>query len=325
MAQTVIGLFDDNSEARRVVDDLHQHGFSKNEVTVTRDSDSPTAQQLLTDARVPSQDMNFYNEGVRRGGSLVMVRTENQKAQQAADIMSRYNMVDLDSRLAEYSTAGAKDIGLSHLDNEGNVLQVIEEELQVGKRQVQRGGVRIHTFVTERPVEEQVTLRDETVSVERRPVNREVTNADAMFKEQSFEVRETDEEAVVSKQARVTEEVVVGKQVGERTETVRDTVRRQDVDVEDARTTGTTTATDYDTDYRSFYDKNYASSGNNYDYYSPGFRYGQDLASSDQYRGKDWSSVESNVRTQWEQRNPGTWEQFKDSIRYAWDRATNKR
>ena len=124
-------------------------GFSQSEVSASRDADSSAALKRLTDARIPAQDLNFYSEGIRRGGTLVIVQTDNSKAQQAADILSRYNMVDVD----------------------GQVLQVIEEELQIGKRQVQSGGVRIHSFVTERPVEEQVTLRDETVHIERHPAS----------------------------------------------------------------------------------------------------------------------------------------------------------
>ncbi len=88
--------------------------------------------------------------------------------------------------------------------------------------------------VEETPVEEQVNLREETVRVDRRPVDRPVSDADtAAFQEGTFEVRETDEEAIVDKQARVVEEVVIDKDVEERTETIRDTVRRTDVDVED--------------------------------------------------------------------------------------------
>ncbi len=214
------------------------------------------------------------------------------------------------------------------------MIPVVEEELQVGKRQVQRGGVRIHSHVTERPVEEQVTLRDETVNVERRPVDRSVGDVgpDA-FKERNFEVSETDEEAVVSKQARVIEEVVIGKDVEEHTQNVRDTVRRTDVDVEKLGTerTGTTRTTDTtgtgfdDTYYRNYYNNNLKNSGYTYDQYSPVFRYGEALGTSDRYRGKDWSAVEPDARREWENRNPGTWEEFKGSIRHAWQHVTGKR
>jgi uncharacterized protein (TIGR02271 family) len=129
-------------------------------------------------------------------------------------------------------------------------LQVVEEQLRVGKREVGRGSVRVRSYVTERPIEEQVELRQERVTIERRPVDRELRAGDPAFEERSIEVVERGEEAVVSKTARVVEEVAVGKEVERETETVRDTVRRQDVEVDDDRTgrdlgvTGTTTEAD---------------------------------------------------------------------------------
>lgn len=112
-------------------------------------------------------------------------------------------------------------------------IPIVEEELRVGKREVETGGVRVTTRVEEVPVNEQVTLRDETVDVHRRAVDRPVTDADlATLQSGSFEVRERDEEAIVDKQARVVEEVHVKKTVQDRTETVQDTVRRTDVDIE---------------------------------------------------------------------------------------------
>ena len=111
-------------------------------------------------------------------------------------------------------------------------IPVTEEELQVGKREVEGGGVRIRTEVTERPVEAQVNLREESVKVERRPVNRAATEADFDKAAVTVEATEKREVAVAAKTARVTEEVVVGKVAAERTETVRDTVRKTDVAVE---------------------------------------------------------------------------------------------
>lgn len=113
-----------------------------------------------------------------------------------------------------------------------------EEELAVGKRDVRRCGVRIRTHVTDRPVEEQVSLRQENVSVDRRPVNRELGAGDDAFTERTIEAEERAEEAMVSKQARVTEEISLRKDVGHESETVRDTVRDQDVEVVDDRQTG---------------------------------------------------------------------------------------
>ena len=123
-------------------------------------------------------------------------------------------------------------------------IPVIEERLVVGKREVNRGGVRVRSYVTERPVHEQVRLREEHVHVERRPVDGGRVDADgAMFQERDITLTETAEEAVVGKEARVVEEVVVGKTSEERTEDVSDTVRRTDVDVEQINSTTGTTGT----------------------------------------------------------------------------------
>lgn len=85
----------------------------------------------------------------------------------------------------------------------------------------------------ERPVEESVRLREERVSVERRPIDLPVTDADAhALKEGEIEVTERSEEAVVAKRARMVEEVVVNKEVVERDEAVRDSMRRTEVEVE---------------------------------------------------------------------------------------------
>ena len=76
--------------------------------------------------------------------------------------------------------------------NTGEVtLPVVEEEIQVGKREVQRGGVRVYTHMTETPVDESVQLREEHVTVDRRPVNRPVDEQElAAFKEGTIEVTE---------------------------------------------------------------------------------------------------------------------------------------
>jgi uncharacterized protein (TIGR02271 family) len=140
------------------------------------------------------------------------------------------------------ASAGAGEARDSHEESvsapagaqEQVTLPVIEEGIKVGKREVASGGVRVTQRVTDRPVEENVTLRDERVYVERRPVNQPAASVGAdAFKEGVMEITETDEEAVVAKEARVVEEVVVSKDVTERQEVVRDTVKRTDVEVQE--------------------------------------------------------------------------------------------
>jgi uncharacterized protein (TIGR02271 family) len=174
--------------------------------------------------------------------------------------------IDIDERASQWSREGwagfdaraASDMprsaaagteGTTRTEGE-KVMPVVQEELQVGKRAVSNGGVRVIQRVTETPVNEMIRLRAERATIERRPADRPASEADfANFKEGTIEVRETTEEPVVAKTARVVEEVVVGKEVQERTETVADTVRRTDVEVErmgadtTRRGTDTTTAT----------------------------------------------------------------------------------
>ena len=113
-------------------------------------------------------------------------------------------------------------------------MQEVEEELSVGKRKVASGGVRVTTSVSERPVEKTVTLREEEVEVERRAADRKLKpeEAEAAFQDKTVEMLGTSEEAVVRKQARVVGEVALGKRVEEHEETVKDTVRRSEVEVE---------------------------------------------------------------------------------------------
>ncbi len=122
----------------------------------------------------------------------------------------------------------------TRLNGAGEVtLPVVEEQIRIGKRTVNTGGVRVSSSVKEVPVEESVRLREERVSVKRRPVDRPATEADARaIKGGDIEVTERSEEAVVAKRARVVEEVIVNKEVVERAEAVRDSVRRTEIGVE---------------------------------------------------------------------------------------------
>jgi uncharacterized protein (TIGR02271 family) len=174
---------------------------------------------------------------------IVAQALPDAEAQQVASILDRHNVVDIGARgtMARQTADFRATSGRTSLSNDYQggdmVIPIVEENIRVGKREVEAGGVRVQTHVEERPVNQQVTVRDETVEVERVPVDRPVDtstlrNPDEAFIPVSVEVREQDEQVVVDKQARVVEEVVINKDVEERVETVQDTVRRTDVDVE---------------------------------------------------------------------------------------------
>jgi hypothetical protein len=58
--------------------------------------------------------------------------------------------------------------------------------------------------------------------------------------------------------------------------------------------------------------------------YEPAYRYGYDLGMNERYRGRTWGDLETDFRRDWEVRQPGTWEKFKDAIRYGWDRVRSR-
>jgi uncharacterized protein (TIGR02271 family) len=328
MAKTVIGLFDDHREAQPIVHALVDDGFRREDIrTLTRQEEASVG--TLSAHGVPEAEAQAYAEAVRRGGAVVLVDAADDRADRAVAIMERSPAVDRETRTGadaarERGRAGAREVETGDVK-----VPVVEEELQVGTRQVQRGGVRLYTRVTERPVEETVRLRDETVHVERHPVDRPATEADvAAAKEGTIEVTETDEEAVIAKQARVVEEVVVRKDVQEHTETVRDTVRRTEVEVEPVGAEHAREARGfdaYDADFRGHYTTSLASRGHPYERWSPGYRYGYELASDRRYAGRDWAALEPEARRGWEAQQKGTWEEFKDTVRYAWEKVRGRR
>jgi uncharacterized protein (TIGR02271 family) len=261
MAKTIVGLFDEYREAQRAVVELVESGISRKDIGITsRDyegyesSDSYRNDSSRDDEGVGDKIGNFfsrlfgdddeyashYSEAVGRGGTVVTVDCESDvQADRAEVILNRFGG-DVDEhgdteRRGAYVGTDNVETNRADLTESGAArIPVIEEELRVGKREVEGGGVRVRTRVVERPVEEAIRLREERVSVERRPVNRPVSEADLnAFREGTFELRERSEEAVVDKTARVVEEVAINKEVGERTETVRDTVRSTDVNVEE--------------------------------------------------------------------------------------------
>jgi uncharacterized protein (TIGR02271 family) len=265
MSYTVVGIFDSKTEARQAMNELVQRGFVKENIDISEGNfgdDSIQSSTTDTNTGVGDSVSNFfsnlfsddqtqaqnYANVARDSEAILTVQADSQeRANEVAEIFDRYGSVDVNERSTQYQqgtqatgnfSAAASQTTTGETATTGAAkIPVIEEELQVGKRAVEQGGVRIRSRVIEKPVEEHLRLRQERVIVNRHPVNRAVTDADVTnFKQGDFEITERGEEAVVSKQARVVEEIEVGKQVQEREEVVRDTVRRTDVDVQELNT-----------------------------------------------------------------------------------------
>lgn len=194
----------------------------------------------LTGAGLSEADAKTHSEGVSRGGTLVTVRTDEAQAERIQHIMLGSARIGTPGDAGMNRTAGTMGTGIGtagasapHMSGQDETIKVVREDLTVGKRAVEHGGVRVTSHVVETPVEEQVTLHDEKVRLERRPVTEGGTVPADAFQERVIEVHAMSEEAVISKEARVVEEIALRKTVEDRVETVRDTVRETKVEIED--------------------------------------------------------------------------------------------
>ncbi|MBG6077917.1 YsnF/AvaK domain-containing protein [Polaromonas sp. CG_9.11] len=306
------------------------------------------------------EQAGHYSEAVRRGSTVLAVTVaEPDRVEQARSILSTAGAVDIDKRSESWREEGYSGFDPSaepyHPDqiaaersryqsnslqssddlmtpdgsrqvDQGTVLPVVREDLEVGKREVDLGTVRVFSRTETRPVEEQVQLHEERADIERRTVDRPATEADLKaFEGGSIEIHETSERPVVSKTARVVEEVVVGTEASTRTETVKEQLRNTVVNVDkgDAETTGMA-----EPDYRSHYQANQASLGGTYEEYEPAYRYGSTLRSDPRYANRSWDEVEADAHNDWTSRNPtggSPWEKTKQAVRQGWESMTGRR
>jgi uncharacterized protein (TIGR02271 family) len=255
--ETIVAVYDTSEHAALAVRDLEAAGVPSSAISrhaegnVTTDSSTTTAApvhekgfwaSLFGGEPEYEHDTTVYDRSLKGGSTVVTVKASGQHLTQVMEILERHSPIDIDERASSYglfksptaatvspTVPSGRDTTMPKGGEE--VVPLSEEQLTVGKRLVNRGTTRIRRFVVETPVEEAVTLHSEHVSVDRRPVAPGTKVGDTAFTDRTVEVTESDEEAVVSKTARVKEEVVVNKAATDRVETVRDTVRREDVEV----------------------------------------------------------------------------------------------
>lgn len=274
MTFTVIGLFDQAQEAQQAVEQLVDNGFARTSIDLSartgKDADSddtlfPDRHTNTSGTRTEELVDDTKDVGSGIGGffsslfgdddedkakytrladqrSLVTVHASTEEdAQRAADILDEAGAVDVNEQAAGASMGAAFTDTTLPASEGDQTIKVIEENLEVGKRTVETGGVRLRSRIVAKPVEESIRLREERVTVNRTPVNRPATAADLnAFQEGEISLTEHAEVPVVSKTANVVEEISVGKEVAEREEVIRDTVRKTEVDVENLGTTDQT-------------------------------------------------------------------------------------
>ena len=218
MTESVIGLLENREAAQRVRSALVKAGCDEDAVVIFGREAGDELAEELEERGLKKERARQYAAAVMRGG--IVVAAEAEKVDKALAAMNRFELKAPEELLGQ----GGEQVERA---------QSIEEELQVGKQET-TGGKRLVTSITEREVEKPVTLHEEEVEVERRREDHRLSpeEADRAFREETVELTATSERPVVSKEARVTGEVALRKRAVERREVVRDTVRRQDVDVE---------------------------------------------------------------------------------------------
>lgn len=249
MSHTVVGVFDTSNEAQTALQQLVSSGFQRERIDIAPQAASGTTGtgKHEDDDSIGSFFRNLFGSDDRtdkyssyaRNGAIVTVHaTSAQEADRAADILDEYGAVDLDERASTGTGYGAGTAATDTTRRDTTTtndtsIPIIEEEMHVGKRTVETGGVRVRSRIVERPIEEHLRLREEHVHVERNPVNRPASERDLnAFKEGEVEMTEHAEVPIVNKEARVVEEINIGKDVDEHVEDIHGTVRKTDVDVE---------------------------------------------------------------------------------------------
>ncbi|KQS95071.1 hypothetical protein ASG42_30175 [Rhizobium sp. Leaf391] len=271
-SSALTAFFDSRSDAESAIERLKQAGISSGTIRLVlgyeadEDSAGTAADdrkgfwESLGDFFFPDEDRLVYSEGLRRGGFLVSVTSVSDALYDAAhEILDEEGSIDIDERADLWRNEGWNDttptssapastydanrasLGTASEDtfvsdeSGDETIKVVEENLRVGKRDVNSGSVKVRAYTIETPVSEDISLRDENVTIERRTVDRPLTDADTAFHDRTISAEERHEEAVVSKEARVVEEIGINKTTTERTETVSDSVRKTEVEIDDQR------------------------------------------------------------------------------------------
>jgi uncharacterized protein (TIGR02271 family) len=345
--RTLIATFDDYSTARQAARELEDRGVPAGAIHVDSNRKTTGAGSAqyhdaqdhesgfkewwnsLFGSNDDGKDGRDYEEALSGGRAIIRLTIAAEDVDTAVDTLNRNGARQVGTGDGVTSRAVSGEKRSSVTEKAGNVpVQVVEEELQVGKRAVQRGGVRVYSHVVSQPVEQQVRLREEHVNVERRKVDREISPDEVnTLRDQTIEVTEMAEEPVIAKRARVREEIVVGKESTESTQTIRENVRHTEVEVGPLGTDrqSSSSTPDFTDDYRRDFRQRTGSDAN-FAAIQPAYEYGYKTASDPRYQGRSWAEVEPQLRSDYERSNPSAkWEEAKQSIRYGWDKMTGNR
>jgi hypothetical protein len=252
--EKIVTLYDTADHAEAARRSLEAAGFVPGEISMINSKSldlaadelrEPGLWRRLFGRDIQQYEATLYGRSVGAGGVVLTVRVPEADTARAMRILNAHQAVDLSKR-AEHEGLIATapppkpapvrpmpaSVAAAGAVSGEEVFALAEEQINVGKRLVQEGTTRIRRFVTETPVEAQVTLHEEHARVLRRASAdpNYIRNID--WTEKTIEITETTEEPVVTKTVHITEEVIIQKEGSDHVKTLKDKVRRQQVDVQ---------------------------------------------------------------------------------------------
>jgi stress response protein YsnF len=216
---SIISAYDDSKIAEKAIAALRKEGFEEGDIRILK-GDKKKLLSTLAEQGFNEDDARAYADAADGGKTLLLASVSEDEAEKAESIMDRF------------------ESGEGSGESRAGSVPVVEEELSVAKSKSANGGVRVTSSISETPVEETVTLKEEAVKAKRKGADRvlDADEAEGAFEEKTVEMMGTKEEAEVRKEARVVGEVEIQKEARERQKTISDTVRKTDVEVEEVGT-----------------------------------------------------------------------------------------
>ena len=270
--ETLVAVYDTAAHADAAVKALKAAGFHESDISVFDDERLKAGKKTLSagvkeaglwhrlfGTDVYQHEASIYGQTVEDGGVVISVRVPDSEVAHATAVLDIHRPADVHDRAVTQGVAPAAHVETIQEKIEAvplaavqkvavspklaaaqpDVLRLAEEQLQVGKEMAETGRTRVRRFVTEKDVAADVTLHEEHAEVIRKAISDSKFVGDIDWADEEIEVVETAEHAVAKKTAKIVEEVALRKIGSDHVETIRDKLRRQQVEIERLDASGT--------------------------------------------------------------------------------------
>lgn len=270
----------------------------------------------LMDMGVPESTAGHYAEGIRRGGTLIAVKVDDHLSDRVVEIMNRHHPVNLQERVTQWRQSGWTGYNPSETGEEQARMSRQDEQQipDTGFGQASGGmtGNMPGTYGVGRDVTESA---QGTYGVGRDVYG---TETDRMRTGQKRSDREIRGEAPTPAQS--THEIDAGGDTfGGEGSIGEDIGRNAPINAPLGAGQDYGDYHLYDARFQNHFQATPASHDFVYQEYAPAYHYGYDLAHNQSYHSRQWTDIEPEARRDWETQHPGTWDQFKEAVRHAWE------